>query len=77
MVPNGVCAMGYGWVAKFMATMWLSVVIGAVAPTANRQVLNGGGCYASKGPDNECGQLQCIGGRENKAQQPSGGFPKW
>ena len=26
--PNGVCAMGYGWDAQFIATMWLSVVIG-------------------------------------------------
>ena len=26
--PNGVCAMGYGWVAQLIATLWLSAVIG-------------------------------------------------
>ena len=77
MVPNGVCAMGYGWVVKFIATMWLSVVIGQWPQLPNRQVLNGGGCYASKGPDNEFGQLQCIGEIKSKPQQPSGGCPKW
>ena len=26
----------------------------------------GGGCYASKAPDNECGQLQCIGEKRTR-----------
>ena len=63
--PMGVC---YGlWVGCQIHCH--NVVIScswAVAPTANRQVLNGGGCYASKAPDNECGQLQCIGEKRTR-----------
>ena len=63
--PMGVC---YGlWVGCQIHCN--NVVIScnwAVAPTANRQVLNGGGCYASKAPDNECGQLQCIGEKRTR-----------